>query len=127
MRVRAGGPGDIAVVLALGDEAVQWMNARGNTQQWGTAPWTGDEKREAAVRDQALGGGMRIVADRDGAVLGVLVITGSRPAYVPAAGERELYVNLLLVSRRHSGRGIGAALIERPGRNRAGSSPVSAM
>ncbi|HEU5392279.1 MAG TPA: hypothetical protein VFV73_40970 [Streptosporangiaceae bacterium] len=27
------------------------------------------------------------------------------------AGQRELYVNLLLVSRRHGGQGIGAALI----------------
>jgi len=43
MRIRPGGPGDIAAVLALGDEAVKWMNARGNTQQWGTAPWTGNQ------------------------------------------------------------------------------------
>ena len=45
-------------------------------------------------------------------VLGVLVITEVPAAYVPAAAERELYINLLLVSRRHSGQGIGAALIE---------------
>jgi GNAT superfamily N-acetyltransferase len=42
----------------------------------------------------------------------VMVITESPQPYVPPAGERELYVNLLLVSRRHGGRGIGAALIE---------------
>jgi GNAT superfamily N-acetyltransferase len=112
MRIRAGGLDDVAVVLALGDEAVTWMNARGNTQQWGTAPWTGHEKREAAIRDQAHGGGMRIGEDQDGTVLGALVITESPQAYVPAAGERELYVNLLLVSRRHRGRGVGAVLIE---------------
>ena len=46
MRIRPGGPGDIAAVLALGDEAVTWMNARGNTQQWGTAPWTGNQLLE---------------------------------------------------------------------------------
>jgi len=113
MRIRPGGPDDIAAVLALGDEAVTWMNARGNTQQWGTAPWTGDDKHEAAIRDQALGGGMRMAEDQDGTVLGALVITESPQAYIPPAGERELYVNLLLVSRRHGGRGIGAALIER--------------
>jgi len=112
MRIRPGGPGDIATVLALGDEAVRWMNARGNTQQWGTTPWTGSQKREAFIRDQAHGGGMRIAEDQDGTALGVLVITGIPPAYVPAAAERELYINLLLVSRRHSGQGIGAALIE---------------
>jgi GNAT superfamily N-acetyltransferase len=113
MKIRPGGPDDVAVVLALGDEAVQWMNARGNTQQWGTSPWTGNEKREEFVRGQALGGGMRIAEDQDGTVLGSMVITENRQAYVPAAGERELYVNLLLVSRLHSGRGIGAVLIER--------------
>ncbi|WP_051450743.1 GNAT family N-acetyltransferase [Actinospica robiniae] len=113
MRIRHGGPDDIPAVLALGDEAVVWMNERGNTQQWGTTPWTGNEKREATVRERAHGGGMRIMADEDGAVLGALVITETPQPYVPAVDERELYVNLLLVSRRHSGRGIGAALIDR--------------
>jgi|SRR5580698_8631495 GNAT superfamily N-acetyltransferase len=112
MKIRPGGPDDVAFVLALGDEAVQWMNARGNTQQWGTAPWTGSDKREEAIRGQALSGGMRIAEDEDGTALGVLVMTENRQAYVPAAGERELYVNLLLVSRRHGGRGIGAVLME---------------
>lgn len=113
MRIRPGGPGDIAAVRALGDEAVTWMNARGNTQQWGTAPWTGSQQREAVIRDLAHGGGMRIAEDPDGMVLGVLVITGTPQRYVPAAAEPELYVNLLLLSRRHSGQGIGAALIGR--------------
>jgi GNAT superfamily N-acetyltransferase len=111
MRIRPGGPGDIAAVLALGDQAVKWMNARGNTQQWGTAPWTGNQQREAVIRDLAHGGGMRIAEDQDHVVLGALVITGTPQPYVPAAAEPELYVNLLLVSRRHSGQGIGAALI----------------
>jgi GNAT superfamily N-acetyltransferase len=111
MRIRPGGPDDIAAVLALGDEAVTWMNARGNTQQWGTAPWTGSQGRESAVRGQAHGGGMRIADDQDGRVLGALVITEIPAAYVPAVAERELYVNLLLVSRRHRGQGVGAALI----------------
>lgn len=113
MRIRLGGPADIPAVLALGDEAVEWMNERGNTQQWGTEPWTGNEKRETTVRDRAQGDGMRIIEDATGQVLGALVITETPQPYVPQAGERELYVNLLLVSRRHRGRGIGAALIDR--------------
>ena len=91
MRIRPGGPGDIAAVLALGDEAVTWMNARGNTQQWGTAPWTGNDKREAKIADQARGRGMRIAEDQDATVLGAMVITEISPAYVPPAAERELY------------------------------------
>ena len=83
MKIRPGGPGDIAAVLALGDEAVEWMNARGNTQQWGSAPWTGSQQREAVIRDQAHGGGMRIAEDQDGVVLGVMVITETPAGYVP--------------------------------------------
>jgi len=113
MRIRPGGPDDVAAVLALGDEAVKWMNARGNTRQWGTAPWTGNQEREATIRDQAHGGGMLIAEDQDGKALGALVITEIPQPYVPPAADRELYINLLLVSRRHSGQGIGAALIER--------------
>ncbi len=113
MTIRAGDPDDIPAVLALGDEAVVWMNARGNTQQWGTAPWTGAEKREATVRKLAHGGALRIMQDADGTVLGALAITETRQPYVPAVDERELYVNLLLASRRHRGRGVGAALIDR--------------
>jgi GNAT superfamily N-acetyltransferase len=44
-------------------------------------------------------------------VLGAMVITPERASYVPAAGEPELYVNLLVTSRRQRGRGVGAALI----------------
>jgi GNAT superfamily N-acetyltransferase len=113
MRIRPGRPGDIAAVLALGDEAVKWMNAQGNTQQWGTAPWTGNQQRETVIRGQANGGGMRIAEDPGGKTLGALVITEIPQAYVPPAAEPELYINLLLVSRRHSGQGIGAALIDR--------------
>ena len=74
MRIRPGGPGDIAAVLALGDEAVKWMNARGNTQQWGTEPWTGNQKREAAIGDQARGIGLVRVdcwAGQDGSLVRV--------------------------------------------------------
>jgi GNAT superfamily N-acetyltransferase len=115
MRIREGGIDDAAAVLGLGDEAVVWMNARGNITQWGTTPWTGNEGRENTIRGRAAGGGMRIMEDDDGTVLGALVITEGRQEYVspPPDGERELYVNLLITSRAHGGRGLGAALIER--------------
>lgn len=112
MKIRLGGPDDVRTVLSLGDGAVLWINARGNTGQWGTEPWTGNREREAAIGQLARSGGLRIAEDQDGTVLGALVITGTPQRYIPAAGEKELYVNLLLVSRRHGGRGIGAALIE---------------
>ncbi|PXX61104.1 L-amino acid N-acyltransferase YncA [Nocardia tenerifensis] len=111
MRIREGRVGDVSAVLALGDEAVVWLNRRGNTEQWGSAPWTGNERRAAMIREHATGSGMRVMEDENGSVVGVLVITEKRQEYVPEVDERELYVNLLLTSRRH--RGIGAALMRR--------------
>jgi GNAT superfamily N-acetyltransferase len=113
MRIRSGGRDDVPLVLAFGDEAVAWMNARGNTQQWGTEPWTGNAKREDGFLARADTGGMRILEDEDGTPLGAMVITEARQEYVPEAEERELYVNFLISSRAHSGRGVGRVLIER--------------
>jgi GNAT superfamily N-acetyltransferase len=113
MRIRQGGRDDVPLVLAFGDEAVAWMNARGNTQQWGTKPWTGDAKREATFLERAESGGMRVLEDEDGTALGVMVITETCQPYVPDAEERELYVNFLISSRRHAGRGVGRMLVER--------------
>ncbi|NUR58938.1 MAG: GNAT family N-acetyltransferase [Catenulispora sp.] len=113
MRIRSGDRTDVPLLLAFGDEAVAWMNARGNTQQWGTAAWTGDPKREEQFVKRVETGGLRILEDDDGTPLGAMVITEDCQVYVPAAEERELYVNFLIASRAHSGRGIGRTLIDR--------------
>lgn len=113
MRIRTGGRDDVPLILAFGDEAVAWMNARGNTQQWGTEPWTGNPKHIEGFTKRADTGGMRILEDEDGTPLGAMVITEQRQEYVPEAEERELYVNFLIASRARSGRGVGRALIER--------------
>ena len=65
MRIRPGCPDDIAAVLALGDEAVKWINARGIPGN-GVLRRGRATRREAAIRDQADGGGMRIAEDQDG-------------------------------------------------------------
>ena len=113
MRIRVGGRDDVPALLAFGDEAVEWMNARGNTQQWGTEPWTGKDKRREAFLQRADTGGMRVLEDEDGTPLGIMVITEQCQPYVPEAEERELYVNFLISSRKHAGHGVGRALIER--------------
>jgi GNAT superfamily N-acetyltransferase len=120
MRIRSGVRDDVPMVLSFGDEAVAWMNARGNTQQWRTEPWTGNPDREATFLRHADIGGLRIVEEDDGTPLGVMTITEERQGYVPAVDERELYVNFLISSRRHSGRGIGRMLIERAKQEAAG-------
>lgn len=113
IRIRAGVPDDEAAVLRMGDEAVAWLAAQGRTGQWGTQPWTGDEKREKMVRERLAGGGARIAETEDGEPVGVLVVTEGRQQYVPPVDERELYINLLLTSRRYRGKGLGALLVAR--------------
>jgi GNAT superfamily N-acetyltransferase len=110
MRIRRGGPGDADAVIALFDEAVAWMVARGQTGQWGSEPMSRNEKMVARVRGWAAGDGIWIMDD-DGVAVGALVV-GERPEHVHAAGEPELYVELLLSSRARAGERIGARLVE---------------
>ena len=55
-------------------------------------------------------GGLR-VAERDGEPVAALVV-GIAPLYVPPPDRPELYINLLISSRRHMGGGIGSALVQ---------------
>ena len=109
MVIRRGGPDDAAGVVALFDEAVEWLVARGQTGQWGSEPMSRNERMVARVHGWAQGDGLWM-AEEDGRVAGALVV-GERPEHVHPVEEPELYVELLLSSRALAGRGIGAALI----------------
>ncbi|MEU9580185.1 GNAT family N-acetyltransferase [Streptomyces chilikensis] len=94
------------------DAAIVWMNARGNTEQWGTTPYS--RKRGGVERVQEYFTECEpFVAERDGVPAGALVLhTGPSPRMpIAPAGQPERYVRLLVSDRRHAGRGIGAALL----------------
>ena len=110
MRIRRGGPRDAEAVIALFDEAVAWMVARGQTGQWGSEPMSRNEKMVARVHEWAAGDGLWMMDD-DGVAVGALVV-GSRPSHVHPVEEAELYVELLLSSRARAGQRIGARLVE---------------
>jgi GNAT superfamily N-acetyltransferase len=110
MRIRRGGPGDADAVIALFDEAVAWMVARGQTGQWGTEPMSRNEKMVARVREWAAGDGLWTMDD-GGLVVGALVV-GERPEHVHPVDEPEHYVELLLSSRARAGERIGTLLAE---------------
>ncbi|CAM4059865.1 GNAT family N-acetyltransferase [Kibdelosporangium persicum] len=112
MRIRAGDDTDLDTILALGDEAVAWMVSQGNTQQWGTQPWSQNAARITRVRD-ILAEGELWVAELDGEPVGVLVTAGKPDPHVPLVDEPEIYVRLLLTSRRHAGKKIGSQLLDK--------------
>jgi GNAT superfamily N-acetyltransferase len=110
MRVRRGGPADVPAVVGLFDEAVEWLVARGSVGQWGSEPFSAFPERVAREERRAADGLLR-VAEEDGAVVGALGLAQEPPSYVEPVAEREVYVRLLLTSRRRAGTGVGAALL----------------
>ncbi|MFJ2770761.1 GNAT family N-acetyltransferase [Streptomyces sp. NPDC087300] len=112
VRIRPGGIADAPAVLGMLDAAVVWMNARGNTEQWGTTPYSrkpgGTERVERYLTENA-----PHIAESDGTPVGALVLDSGPSPQLPIApaGEPELYVRLLVSDRRRAGLGIGAALL----------------
>ncbi|PRH75954.1 GNAT family N-acetyltransferase [Streptomyces solincola] len=112
LRIRPADRSDAPAVLALMDGAIRWMNARGNTEQWGTVPLSerpeGPARIERYTTEQT-----PYLAELAGVPVGALVLhTGPSPDLpVPPAGEPERYVRLLVTDRDHAGLGIGAALL----------------
>jgi GNAT superfamily N-acetyltransferase len=111
VKIRAGTAADLDAVLALMDDAVAWMVERGQTGQWGSEPISGRLSFVERLEEWERAGGLRI-AETDGEAVGALVVGEAQP-YVHAVDEPELYVILLVSSRRHAGEGIGAALVRR--------------
>jgi GNAT superfamily N-acetyltransferase len=112
LHIRPGGPADAAAVLALFDEAVEWLVARGQTGQWGALPFSAQGARVAQATEWAASGGLRIAEGPDGEPAGALVL-GARPAWVAPAERSERYIEALVSSRRHAGEDIGGELVRR--------------
>lgn len=111
LTIRLGQAADATVVVALFDEAVAWMVARGQPGQWGTEPFSASRRKVKFAKMLAGGGGLRI-AELGGVPVGALAV-GDRPEHVSPAIGPELYINLLLSSRPYAGRDIGGALVRR--------------
>ncbi|MDT0447831.1 GNAT family N-acetyltransferase [Streptomyces hesseae] len=114
IRIRPGGPADAPAILDMLDSAVAWMNDRGNTEQWGTTPYSrkpgGVARVERYVTENA-----PYIAELDGTPVGAMVLDSGPSPQMPIApaGGPERYVRLLVSDRRYAGLGIGAALLDR--------------
>jgi GNAT superfamily N-acetyltransferase len=108
-QLRLGSVADLDAVVALMDGAVEWLVGQGRTGQWGDQPWSASEVRVARLRSMIMDGELLLLEQEDRAV--AALAHGPRPHdYVPAAGEPEDFV-LLLVSDP-TARGTGRALLD---------------
>jgi GNAT superfamily N-acetyltransferase len=111
VEIRVGSSVDVPVVLALFDEAVEWLVKAGRGDQWGKRPFSTNRQRQAQITVWAAEGRLRL------AQLGTMVIgsvaVGPAPPYVPQEARPELYVEGLVVAREFAGKGIGRLLLDR--------------
>ncbi|WAP60164.1 GNAT family N-acetyltransferase [Streptomyces sp. S465] len=112
IRIRRGSLADAPAVLDMLDSAVAWMNERGNTEQWGTTPYSQKPGGVARV-ERYMTENTPYLAELAGTSVGALVLDSGPSPHMPIApaGEPERYVRLLVSDRRHAGLGIGAALL----------------
>ena len=111
-KIRPTTSDDAAEVVALFDDAVVWMNANGNTQQWGSQPWSQIPARVEKITGWcAEGHGGWVSVLPDGRIGGFLVVGDAHP-YVPAATGPELYIMALIASRSPEARGHGRRLLQ---------------
>ncbi|MBM7489388.1 GNAT superfamily N-acetyltransferase [Micromonospora luteifusca] len=112
VRIRRGGPADAPAVLDMLDAAVTWMNDRGNTEQWGTTPFSAKPGGPELV-DRYLTENLPYIAEVDGTPAATLVLdSGPNPtAPIAPAKEPERFVRLLVSHRRFAGQKLGSALL----------------
>lgn len=112
VQFRSGSEEDIDAILALFDANIAWLVERGREAQWGSEPWSEDEKKIDFVRGLLSSGELTLV-EINGDVVGASLLTDHPMPYVPAIDEPERYLKLLIASPAHRGMRIGHQLIER--------------
>jgi len=110
MVLRPGTVDDESALLELFDEAVRWLAGRGLGGQWGTQPWSERPDRRERISRLARSSELTI-AEVGNRVVGALEVGESSPSYAPRDHEDNLYIYVLLTSRRLIGQGIGGALL----------------
>src|SRR5438105_1774882 len=121
MRLARAEAKDFRVILGLIDDAALWLRSK-DTDQW-AKPWPTKRRRNTRVRMGLRGGKTWIVWDGDTAAATVTIAKQANPKVWPAsaydAAEPAVYVHRLITARSHTGRGLGAALIDWAGQRAA--------
>ena len=110
MRIEHGTGADAGRLIALFDDAVAWLVARGQSAQWGSEPFSARPSSAERAQGWAAGGGLWFVVD--GTADAGAIVLGAAHDYVPPPTRPELYVQVLLTAAAWRGRGVGERLIE---------------
>lgn len=105
-----GGRDGAAALLALFDDAIEWLVARGQTGQWGSEPFSTRPPAREKVERCATDDELWFAEAPDGRRAGALVL-GEAFDYVPPPAAPELCVRVLLTASAFRGNGVGAVLI----------------
>ena len=108
--IRQGTIDDFDAILMLMDEAVAWLAGQGRTGQWGSEPFSTLTRSVEFMRGEIEENDLWI-AEIDGEPVGAMLLGEAPTRYVEPVAERELYLHLLVTSRRFTGQGIGRALV----------------
>jgi GNAT superfamily N-acetyltransferase len=111
MEIRQGTIADFDSIIALMDEAVAWLAGQGRTGQWGSEPFSSLTRSVEYMRREVEENDLWI-AEIAGEVVGAMLLGEAPTRYVEPVAERELFLHLLVTSRRFIGQGIGRALVE---------------
>lgn len=113
-RVRPADAGDLSAIYALIGSAAAWLQQYKNTDQW-ARPWPDRQSRDARVEKGIADGLTWMVEDAGGSVAATVTCREHGNDMLWTRGELDepaAYVSRLIVSREHTGLGIGAALID---------------
>jgi GNAT superfamily N-acetyltransferase len=102
---------DHEIIISLIDDAAEWLRTK-NTNQW-AQPWPSVEDRDHRILKDLRLGNTWIAWDGDTPAATITVDSADSPIWPPERlRERAVYVCRLVVSRSHSGQGMGAALLD---------------
>ncbi|MCX4471506.1 Acetyltransferase (GNAT) family protein [Micromonospora sp. MW-13] len=107
---RRATPEDVPAVLRLFDDVIAWFVSIGNDEQWGTEPWSTQERQIERVTEACALPGAWVTEHAELGVCGALVLGDAMP-YVPPATDPEVYVRLVIGSRDPRAKGVGRRLL----------------
>lgn len=119
-RIRPARMTDMALIIDLINESAEWLQAEKKSDQW-EKPWPNVAARDQRIRRGIKLGRTWMVEGTEGLIGTVSYGRGGNKKLWKQRERNQpaVYVSRLIISRRHSGKAIGAALIDWAGQRGA--------